>query len=207
MIDELRIYRLVPGGLADYLRFSGEVAIPFRGTKFGELLGFWYAEIGAVNTVFNLWRHQDLNTRQALRAELAKSEVWRTQYQPKIQPLMQHQVIRLMTPVIPLATRPEGGNTYEVRFIRTKTGKAQELASRLQSDLPAEFQKETIGIWTTLAGEVNEVVHISAYRDVRARLKRSLEHPDWRHFLKEHGPLVEEIDSSLMLPAGHSPLQ
>lgn len=53
MIDELRIYRLVPGGLADYLRLSGEVAIPFRGDKFGELLEFWFAEIGAVNTVFN----------------------------------------------------------------------------------------------------------------------------------------------------------
>ena len=207
MIDELRVYRIVPGGLADYLKLSGGVAIPFRGDKFGELLGFWYAEIGAVNTVYNLWRHLDLNTRQALRAELAKSEVWRTQYQARIQPLMQHQVIRLMTPVIPLAKRPEGGNTYEIRLIRTKAGKAPELASRLQSELPAEFQAENIGLWTTFAGEVNEVVHISAYRDVHARLKRSLEDADWRRFLKDYGPLVDRVESSLTLPADYSPLK
>lgn len=207
MIDELRIYRLVPGALADYLRLSGEVAIPFRGDRFGELLGFWFAEIGAVNSVFNLWRHQDLNTRQALRAELAKSEIWRTQYQPKIQPLMQNQVIRLMTPVVPLAARTEGRHAYEIRIIRTKAGKAPELASRLLSDLPEAFQAQTVGIWTTFAGQVNEVVHLSAYGDVQARLGRTLEHPDWRRFLKEHGPLVEEIESSLMIPANHSPLK
>ena len=67
MIDELRIYRLVPGGLADYLKHAGEVAMRLRGDDYGKLLGFWYAEIGAVNCAFNLWQHQDLNSRQALQ--------------------------------------------------------------------------------------------------------------------------------------------
>ena len=207
MIDELRVYRLKPGSLPDYMKFSGEIAVPFRGDRFGALLGFWFAEIGAANTAFSLWRHQDMNTRQALREEMAKSEVWRTQYQPRIQPLMQRQEIRLLNPIVSPTLGTETGRVFEIRFIRTKAGKSQELAARLQSDLPRTFQDETAALWTNFAGEVNEVVHLAAYRDSGARLKRSLNDPDWRDFLDKHGALVENIDSSLMLAAGHSPLK
>lgn len=207
MIDELRIYRLVPGALPDYLAFSGGIAVPFRGDRFGALLGFWFAEIGAVNTAYSLWRHQDLNSRQALRAEMAKNEVWTKEYQPRIRPLMQRQEIRLMTPVISPSPGAETGRVYEIRFIRAKAGRASELAAGLQSDMPRSFKDETVALWTTLAGPGNEVVHLAAYRDVGARLKRPLNGEDWRHFFERNAALVEDIDSSLMLPADHSPLK
>jgi NIPSNAP len=208
MIDELRIYRLMPGALPDYLKFSGGIAVPFRGDRFGALLGFWFAEIGAANTAFSLWRHQDLNSRQALRAEMAKNEVWTKEYQPRIQPLIQRQEIRLMTPVVsPSLPDAATGRTFEVRFIRTKAGKAPALAARLQDDMPASFREETVALWTTIAGPANEVVHLSAFPDVHARLKRSLTGEDWRRFLGQHAALVEDIDSSLLLSADHSPLK
>lgn len=207
MIDELRVYRLLPGSLPDYLKFSGEIAVPFRGDRFGALVGFWFVEIGAANTAVSLWRHQDMNTRQALREEMAKNEVWRTEYQPRIQPLMQHQQIRLMNPIVAPAAGPETGRVFEIRFIRTKAGKAPELAARLQDDMPRAFQDETAALWTSFAGEINEVVHLAAYRDTGERLQRSLNSPAWRDFLGKHGRLVENIESSLMLPAGHSPMK
>ena len=207
MIDELRIYRLVPGGLADYLKHAGEVAMRLRGDDYGKLLGFWYAEIGAVNCAFNLWQHQDLNSRQALRAGLETKSEWHTQYLSLVQPLMQQTVIRLMTAVSSVSAPARAGNTYELRIIRTKAGRANELAARLKDDLPLEMQAATVGIWTTFAGTLNEVVHLTAYRDVRQRLERSLQHADWQRFMKQHGPLAEEIDSSLLIPAKFSPLQ
>ena len=207
MIDELRSYKIVPGGLADYLKFAEEIAIPFRGDDYGKLLGFWFGEVGAVNSVFNLWQHKDLNTRQALRAKLQEQEVWRAQYLPHAHPLMRQQFVRLMTAVVPFCAPAERGNVYEVRIIRTRTGKAQEVASRFGTGLTADDQAATVGLWTTIAGHLNEVVHISACRDVAARLTRSLQQPEWRHFLGEHGSLVEEIESSLMIPANHSPVQ
>lgn len=207
MIDELRIYRLVPGGLADYLKHAGEVAMRLRGDDYGKLLGFWYGEIGAVNCAFNLWQHQDLNTRQALREGLETKSEWRTQYLSLVQPLMQQTVIRLMTAVSSVSAPAGSGNTYELRIIRTKAGKAHELATRLKNDLPQELQASTVGIWTTFAGTLNEVVHLTAYRDVRQRLQRPLQHADWQNFMKQHGPLAEEIDSSLLIPVKFSPLQ
>jgi len=205
VIDELRIYRLAPGALAEYLRLAEDVAVPIRGDNYGRLLGFWYGEIGAFNSVFNLWQHDDLNTRQALRAELEKLDAWRTDYLPLVRPLMQQQVIRLMTAVIPLRPPADEGNTYEVRIIRCKAGRAPEFAAELAAGPDDSFNAQTVGLWTTFAGHLNEVVHISAYRDVHERLRRSLRHPHWQRFMSGPGALVEEIESSLAIPAKHSP--
>jgi NIPSNAP len=207
MIDELRIYRLVPGGLADYLKFAGEVAMPLRGDSYGKLLGFWYGEIGSANCAFNLWQHEDLNTRQALREGLETMSEWRAQYLSRVQPLMQQTVIRLMTPVAEVSEPKEAGNTYELRIIRTKAGRAHELASRLMTEPPPHLKARTVGIWTTFAGTLNEVVQLCAYRDVRERLSYPLQHAEWRDFLGRHGPLAEEVESSLLIPVDFSPLQ
>ena len=108
MIDELRFYRIAPGSLADYLDLAGKVAIPLRGDRYGKLLGFWHAEIGAANCVYNLWQHTDLNSRERLRAKLQQQDVRRNDYLPHSQPLMREQLVRLMKPVIPLGDPPPG---------------------------------------------------------------------------------------------------
>ncbi|MGZ5089734.1 MAG: NIPSNAP family protein [Burkholderiales bacterium] len=91
MLHELRFYEIVAGRIADYINHAGEVAVPFRGDRYGKLLGFWSCEIGAVNCVFNLWEHESIATREALRIELQKEDVWRNQYLPHSQPLMRRQ--------------------------------------------------------------------------------------------------------------------
>jgi hypothetical protein len=207
MIHELRYYEITPGRLADYLKLSGEIAIPLRGDRYGKLLGFWFGEVGAANTALNLWQHENLNTRETLRAELQAMEAWRTQYIARTHPLVQQQFSRVMTPVVPCSAPRAPGNIYEVRFIRTKTGKAHAVASWLASEVGASGYAVTVGIWTTSIGYINEVVHIAAYSDIRERMTRSLQHPDSRRFLKECAPLVDEVRSTLMLPADHSPLR
>ena len=207
MIDELRIYRLVPGGLADYLRLAEEVAVPVRGDRFGTLLGFWHGEVGAVNSVFNLWQHTDLNGRQALREQLEQLESWRSDYLPHVRPLMQQQEIRLMTQVLPLRPPIGVGHVYEFRIVRTRPGHAQAVAEALANGPDATFLDQTVALWTTFAGRLNEVVHLSAWSDARSRLAASLQSPAWQALLRKTGPLIDEIESSLTLPARHSPWQ
>ncbi|WP_296560255.1 NIPSNAP family protein [Pigmentiphaga sp.] len=207
-IDELRIYTVAPGGLAEYLRLAQEVAVPVRGDAYGRLLGFWFGEIGSVHRIFNLWQHDDLQTRQAARARLAALPAWRDDYVAKVHPLMQEQEIRLMEAIAPLAQPPAPDrNIYETRLIRTKVGKAAEFAALLRDAHPDAASVASVGIWTTQAGRLNEVVQILAYRDVGARLAASLAQDGWRAFLARHGHLVDRIESSLMLAAAHSPLR
>jgi hypothetical protein len=67
-----------------------------------------------------------------------------------------------------------------------------------------------VGFWSTEAGQPNEVCHIWAYPSFEARGKirgQVADDPDWRGFLGKSSDLIEEMHSTLMLPAKHSPLK
>lgn len=204
MLHELRFYEILAGRLADYIDHAGAVAVPFRGDRYGKLLGFWSCEIGAVNCVFNLWEHESVASREALRSELQNQDVWRNQYLPHSQPLMRRQFSRLLRLVAELKPPRPGGNLYHIRIFRTRAGKTQAFASTLQSALPAALQAFAVGTWTGNSGDVNEVVHLSAYPQSE-QLVGALHVSEWHAFLMEHGALVEDIESSLMMPTHFSP--
>jgi hypothetical protein len=204
MLHELRFYEIAAGRLADYVNHAGKVAVPFRGDRYGKLLGFWSCEIGAVNCVFNLWEHESVATREALRADLQQQEVWRKDYLPHSQPLMRRQFSRLLKPLAPVQPPTTSGNVYHMRIFRTRAGKTQQLASVVQNDLAPSLRARAIGCWTGNSGDVNEVVHLSAYAqaDGAASVMQSAE---WHAFLEAHGESIEDIESSLMLPTYFSP--
>ena len=204
MLHELRFYEIAAGKLADYVNHAGEVAVPFRGDRYGKLLGFWSCEIGAVNCVFNLWEHESVGTREALRADLQKQDVWRNDYLPHSQPLMRRQFSRLLTPLAPVHPPPTTGNLYQIRIFRTRAGKTQQLASAVQNELPPALRANAIGCWTGNSGEINEVIFLSAHPQ-QSDAMSVMQSADWHGFLKAHGAIIEDVQSSLMLPTSFSP--
>ena len=78
------------------------------------------------------------------------------------------------------------------------------LASLLQDELPAPLWAAAVATWTGNSGDVNEVVHLSAYSNALP-VADMLQVTAWRDFLKQHGALVEDIQSSLMTPVHFSP--
>lgn len=204
MLHELRFYQIAAGRLDDYINHAGKVAVPFRGDAYGKLLGFWACEIGAVNCVFNLWEHESVATREVLRAKLQLQDVWRKEYLPHSQPLMQRQLSRLLTPLAAPNPPVEKGNLYHVRIFRTRAGKTGAFARLLQDELPAPLRASSVAVWTGNSGDVNEVVYLSAHPATlsSAQIMRNTE---WRAFLRQHGGAVESIESSLMTPVEFSP--
>lgn len=200
MVDELRIYTLRAGAMPRYLELAEKVAVPIRGDRHGVLLGFWAGEVGAANSVFNLWRHTDLEARRRVRAELEALPAWRERYLAAVRPLMLRQVVRFMEAVLPLRAPASPCGLYEIRLIRTVAGGAGEL-SRALAGAP---QTGTLGIWTTSAGPINEVVQLIGVSDARARLTQTW-HADGP--MDRHASLIEEVETSLMLAAPHSPLR
>ena len=206
MIDELRLYAISAGKLATYLQHSHNIALPLRGNDFGKLLGFWYGEIGAVHTVWNLWEHDSLDSRQEKRAELQRLAGWSNDYLAHSQPLMRDQYVRLLTRVMPIAM-PAAPSIYEVRLIRATPGKSAAVAHALCEDMPPSMRRANVGVWTSTVGVANEVVQILAHQDINERMALSLEHPEMQEFMASWGPCMEEVTSSLMLPTPASPLQ
>lgn len=211
MINELRIYTAPAGRVPEMAKNSGTIARDIRGDNYGKLEGYWMTEIGALNQVVHLWSYSDLNERARLRGELGKNERWTKEYLPIIRPILVRQDIRLMNPVIAPRQPEKGPNIYEMRIYRTKPGAAREWANHIMEAMPVrEKYSKPVGLWISEAGQPNEVVHIWAYPDLNARAAAraaATADPGWQAFLKKSGPLLEEMSSTIMLPAAHSPMK
>ncbi len=211
MIYELRTYTLKQGALADVVKAASTVSRDIRGDNYGKLEGYWQTEIGPLNQVMHLWSYEDLNQRARLRAELSKNPRWGAEYIPLIRPNLVRQEIRLLNGVRAPTAPERTPNIYEFRNYLAKPGAAQQWLELFTKALVVrETYSKIVGLWATEAPQVNEVCHIWAYPDLNARAAvRAAVAKDaaWQEFLKGATGLIEEMHSTVMLPAPHSPLK
>ena len=113
---------------------------------------------------------------------------------------------------VPSLTTSSTGNVYELRNYRGKpAGGLKQWLDAFTAVLPArEKYSKIVGLWQTEAGEPNEACHIWAYPDLNARAAAragAMKDPGWQEFIGKSTPLLEEMHSTIMLPAPHSPLK
>jgi NIPSNAP len=201
MIYELRTYTLKAGTLGDVVKAASTVSRDIRGDDYGKLEGYWMTEIGPLNQVMHLWSYSDLNERARLRAE----------YIPLIRPNLVRQDIRLLNAIKPPLAPASKPNIYELRNYRAKPGAAKPWLDLFTAALEhREKYSKIVALWQTEAGQPNEVCHLWAYGDLNARAAArgaAVKDPGWQTFLGKSAPLLEEMHSTVLLPAPHSPLQ
>jgi hypothetical protein len=211
MIYELRTYTLMPGKQGEYLTLNQEIGRPTRGDKHGKLEGSWTTEFGLLNQYVHLWSYPSLDERERLRAELAKNTDWTQGYLPKIRPLMLAQENKVLSAVLPLKPPAEAGHVYELRWYRAQVGKLAEWLGHFKAIMPVrEKYSKNVGAWQTEMGQLNEAVHLWAYRDLnhRAEVRASaLKDPDWQAFIARATPLLAEMRSIILNPAASSPMK
>ena len=211
MIYELRTYTLVPGKQGEYLKLAAEVGRQIRGDDYGKLEGFWSTEFGTLNQLVHLWSYADLNEREKLRMELGRNERWRVEYAPLIRPLMVAQENKILSAELPLTPPADTGNIYELRWYRTHPGRGGEWLEHFKAIMPTRDKyTRRVGLWQTQAGQLNEVVHMWAYRDLndRAAARAKLgQDPAWQAFLGKAMPLLAHMQAIVLNPASHSPMK
>jgi hypothetical protein len=211
MIYELRTYTLAPGKQAEYLKLSGEVGRKIRGDRYGKLEGFWSTEFGTLNQLVHLWSFADLGERQRLREALAQDRAWTQEYIPKIRPMMLAQENKILSAVLPLNPPADTGNVYELRWYRFHVGRAREWLDLFKTVLPMrEKIMHRVGLWHTEIAQLNEVVHIWAFRDLndRAAKRAALaQEPAWQAFLAQSGPMLAHMQAIVLNPAPFSPMR
>jgi len=212
MLYELRTYTLKPGAVGDMVKAASTVSHDIRKNDFGKLEGYWFTEIGPLNQVLHLWSYGDFNERARLRGELAKNSRWTGEYLPLIRPLLMLQEVRLLNAIRPPVAPASTGNVYELRNYRAKpAGAAKQWLDAFTAALPArEKYSKIVGLWQTEAGQPNEVCHLWAYPDLNARAKArgdAMKDPVWQEFLGKGPAFLEQMHSTILLPAPHSPLK
>lgn len=211
MIQELRTYTLPPGAQAKYLQLSSDVGRKVRGDRYGKLEGVWSAEFGTLNQVVHVLTFADLSERDRLRGELAKNEEWTKGYLPQSRPLILAQETKILSPAVPMTPPADTGNVYELRWYRAQTGRAGDWINHFKAILPTrEKYMRRVGVWTTEIGQLNEVVHMWVFKDLKERADaraRLAQDPDWQKFLTLSVGLLAHMQAVVLLPAPHSPMK
>jgi len=212
MLYELRTYTVKPGAVGDMVKAASTVSHDIRKNDYGKLEGYWFTEIGPLNQVLHLWSYSDFNERARLRGELARNSRWTGEYLPLIRPLLMLQEVRFLNAIRPPVAPASTGNVYELRNYRAKpAGAAKQWLDAFTAALPArEKYSKIVGLWQTEAGQPNEVCHLWAYPDLNARAKArgdAMKDPVWQEFLGKGPAFLEQMHSTILLPAPHSPLK
>lgn len=211
MIQELRTYTLPPGAQAKYLQLSSDVGRKVRGDRYGKLEGVWSTEFGTLNQVVHVLTFADLSERDRLRGELAKNEEWTKGYLPQSRPLILAQETKILSPAVPMTPPADTGNVYELRWYRAQTGRAGDWINHFKAILPTrEKYMRRVGVWTTEIGQLNEVVHMWVFKDLKERADaraRLAQDPDWQKFLTLSVGLLAHMQAVVLLPAPHSPMK
>lgn len=209
-VFELTTYTLKPGTVGAMLKAASTAEQDIRKNDFGKLEGYWATEIGPLNQVLHLRSFKDSSERAQLEAELSNNKRWAREYLPLIRPLIVRQESRSLKGVVGPVPPTSSGNVYEFRNYRVKAGAVGQWIDAFLTGLPGrERHGKIVGLWHTDTGEPSEVCHIWAFPSLNARAEarsNALKEPEWQEFLAKGSPLLEEMHSTIMLPAPHSPL-
>ena len=141
--------------------------------------------------------------------ELAALAGWKEEYIPLIRPHILKQEIRILEPVFDMKYPDGDQNFHELRTYRLKPGKAAEWTSRMEEAMPAREQySRNLGLWINIFPDPNEVTHLWAYKSWQERIEaraKSQADPKWQEFLQYAGPLIEEMQSMILMPSTYSP--
>jgi hypothetical protein len=89
-------------------------------------------------------------------------------------------------------------------------GKAGEWLGHFKAIMPArEKYSKNVGLWQTEIAQLNEVVHLWAYRDLNDRAAvraKVVQDPEWQAFLGKGTSLLTEMRSVALTPVPASPM-
>jgi hypothetical protein len=211
MIYELRTYTLYPGKQGEYLKLNAEVGRKIRGDNYGRLAGSFTTEFGTLNQYVHLWEYPSLDERERLRGELSKNEAWTKEYVPKIRVLMLAQENKILSPQLPLKPPADSGWLYELRWYRSHPGRIGDWIREIKAIMPTrEKYSKIVGLWQTEMGQLNEAVHLWAYRDLNERAAvraKALADPDWQAYIGRSAPLLLQQNAVVLIPAPSSPMK
>ncbi|HUT49746.1 MAG TPA: NIPSNAP family protein [Alphaproteobacteria bacterium] len=95
MILEQRTYTLHPGKVHEFLGVVEEYGLPVLKPTLGNLIGYFYTDVGTVNQVVHLWAYESQADREIRRAKLEAMPEF-LDFAGRARPLMQTMEARIL---------------------------------------------------------------------------------------------------------------
>lgn len=193
---ELCRLRFAVGAQGPYLRALATAVDALAVTP--RLPGCWTSEIGHLNQVVLLLDGQGREQSRAV------DDAWFAGSAPRSRERRSLEAI--LSPVPP----PHSGNIYELRTYRLACGSIEAFIKLVRAILPFRQRfSPCAGMWVAASGRLDEVVHLWPYPDLNRRMEQRAAvaaTPEWQDFLRQAVPLVEQMESELLLPTALSAL-
>ncbi|WP_431324565.1 NIPSNAP family protein [Rhizobium sp. YTU87027] len=97
MFYEIRTYRLKNGTVPTYLKVVEEEGIAIQKSHLGELVGYFFSEIGTINEIVHIWAYETLDDRERRRTALNADPDWQA-FLPKIRDLIEVAENKIVRP-------------------------------------------------------------------------------------------------------------
>lgn len=97
MFYEIRTYRLKNGAIPAYLEVVEKEGIEIQKSHLGELVGYFFSEIGTINEIVHIWGFTSLDDWEKRRAALMADPAWQA-FLPKIRDLIEVAENKIMKP-------------------------------------------------------------------------------------------------------------
>jgi len=98
MIVDERSYMLVPGKLKEWQALYEKEGLPVQTRILGNLLGFFVADVGTLNTIVHLWGYESYAERDRRRTQMNADPQWQA-YLAKAAPFIVRMENRILVPL------------------------------------------------------------------------------------------------------------
>ncbi|MGQ7248101.1 NIPSNAP family protein [Halomonas sp. V046] len=156
MIHELREYTFKRPKWEAYWDLFNQVCMPIRKSNFGTLACTWKVERGDQVRFLHLWEYDSLEVRRQQRGALAKNKAWSDEFLPQATALIETQVSRILSPVMPVAASDDVHEVY-LTASYCRVGNAADVAAGI-----AARRDDMLGVWMEEFCDPNRVLSLSA---------------------------------------------
>eukprot|EP01118_Nematostelium_gracile_P019319 TRINITY_DN8920_c0_g1_i1.p1 TRINITY_DN8920_c0_g1~~TRINITY_DN8920_c0_g1_i1.p1 ORF type:complete len:242 (+),score=58.66 TRINITY_DN8920_c0_g1_i1:116-841(+) len=210
-IFEVRTYNIKPEFYVPFLNLTNEHIS--KRTKYSKLNGYFTSEVADnINQVFHIWEYDHGDHRAQIRKDLVKDQDWMTQYMAKMRPMLDSQanIVYKQFDWAPIET-PEGTNLYEWRAYRLQPGSTEKFAKIYREGFDArKAHSKPWGVFYSEVGELSMIGSFWPYQNWshRDQVRKAIASDNvWKKAVEEMLPLIQQMDSKIVIPAAFSPLK
>ena len=173
----------------------------------GDCAGSYFVEIGTLQRIIQMWRHADVAEWAERRAKLAAHPDWRAfrAVQPES---ITSEFERLFKPApfMPVKNLTSADDFVEMRVYRAHTGALDhflEIYAAEGLEVQVGHLGNCVGYFRSVAGRVDEILHLWGYADLNDRMKRRtalFADPAFKAFLGKGLPHFARQENFILRP-------
>lgn len=215
-VHEIATHEVHPGASQEYVRLLSEYNKNRNNNKSlpSRLVGAWRTVIGGdVDTFFHIWEYDSFSQLHHAK-NTAHLDSAHNEFSMKLRPLLRSRSSEIVQEFEFWGGTPNPrqlGGIFELKTYDLKPGAMIDWEYHWRKGL--EYRKEVmepVGAWFSSIGSLNRVYHLWQFTDLQHRKisrRRSWDLPGWAETTQETVKLLQQMQSSILLPLEYSPLK